>query len=87
MQDRPVKRDKILQWTLRLIAGFAVGVLLGFGLCGLDAKLYPGAEFGGSAIGGLGFVLILICALGLVLTVLVLLCHLLIRSLGLDRKT
>ena len=87
MDERPASRERRSVWLLRLIAGFAVGIVLGFGFCGLDARLYPGAEFGGSALAGVGTVLIVVCGLGLVITVFVALCYVVIRALRGAKKT
>ena len=57
---------------LKGIAISAGGLLLSLGFCGLDAHLYSGAEFGGSALAGIGALLAVCSAAGLVACVLAL---------------
>lgn len=57
---------------LKGIAISAVGLLISLGFCGLDAHFYPHAEFGGSALAGIGAILAFFSALGLVASVLAL---------------
>jgi hypothetical protein len=55
---------------LKGLAISAVGLLLAAGFCGLDARLYPQSEFGGSWLAGIGALLAVVCGLGLVGSVL-----------------
>ncbi len=48
-----------------------VGLLLGIGLCGVDAHFHPQAEFGGGPLAGVGAVLCVLSGLGLIATLLV----------------
>ena len=58
-----------LKWTLRLIAIFAGAVLLGLGLCKVDANYFPrqaAEEFGPNGwMGGIGAWMVVLSAIGL----------------------
>ncbi len=51
---------------MKVIAFSTAGLILAFGLCGLDAHLYPHSEFGGSSLAGLGALLFVGAGLGLI---------------------
>lgn len=73
MFDPPPKESGFPRWLLKLLAFSACGLGIGFGFCGLDAHLYPHAEFGGSALAGIGFCLVGLSIVGFAIVVLVLL--------------
>jgi hypothetical protein len=68
-----------MKWPLWGLAICAIGLLLAIGFCGLDAHLHPHSGFGGSWLAGVGFWLALVCALGLVVSVLALIVMGLVR--------
>jgi len=68
-EQRPRRFDSMTR-PLKGLAVSAVGLLLGAGLCGLDARLYPHSEFGGSWLAGVGALLAVVCGLGFVASVL-----------------
>jgi hypothetical protein len=65
--------------AVKLLAASVCGLLVSWGLCGLDAHLYPHAEFGGSILASIGALLFVISALILVGSVLVLIVQGIVR--------
>lgn len=63
----------------KALAFSAAGLLLSFGFCGLDAHLYPGSEFGGSALALIGAAGFAVSAIVLVISLLVLLMALIVK--------
>jgi hypothetical protein len=57
----------------KLVTISACGLGIGLGLCGVDAHLYPHAEFGGSVLAWIGAGLMVLSVLGLAVAALVLL--------------
>lgn len=76
MFDPPRERWHLPSWQIKLIAISACALGIGLGLCGLDAHLYPHAEFGGSLLAFFGAALMVLAALGLAVVVLILLVRL-----------
>jgi hypothetical protein len=58
--------------AIKLLAASVCGILLSWGLCGIDAHLHPNAEFGGGAFAGIAVILFLISVLTLIGSLLVL---------------
>ncbi len=55
--DQTPKKTTALSRPLKAFGLSCVGLLLSLGLCGLDAHLYPKAEFGGSLIATIGAII------------------------------
>ena len=70
-----------LKGALRALAFSACGVLVSFGLCGIDSALYPNSELAGSFLGLAGAAIGLISGFSLCIAVLMLLWAALMRLL------
>lgn len=69
-EQQVLEPTRRVPWSLKLLAAAAFGMLVGIGFCGLDAHFYPGAEFGGSSLAGIGALLIVASGLALVVAVI-----------------
>jgi hypothetical protein len=69
-----------LSRPLKGIAISVVGLLLSLGFCGLDAHLYPNAEFGGSLLASIGAFLFVVSGLGLAGSLIALIINALVRA-------
>jgi len=77
--EKGLKRSVGTPAPLKAIVFSALGLLVSFGLCGLDAHLYPGSEAGGSALALIGAAGFAISGIVLVVSVLVLLIALIVK--------
>lgn len=73
MFDRVPEESGASRWMMKLIVISACAIGIGFGLCGLDAHLYPHAEFGGSGLAVVGAALMALSVIGFGVVALVLL--------------
>lgn len=73
MSDQIPQSGKIrLTFPLKVLVASICGLLLSLGLCGIDAHLHPGAEFGGGIFAGLGAILFVFSVLALAASILAL---------------
>ena len=86
LEEPKAPRKKLsMKWPLRLIAIFAGALMIGFGLCAVDANYFPrqaAEEFGPNGwVGGIGAWMVVLSAIGLGVSLLVLVVRLLANAL------